>query len=133
MSESDDTLFPSHVHVHEHEHTCIHAVQSIPSPKESKINSKNEKRKKKRNTSLLPLPNPLITGPDNRMGYGCSGPASGPATGSRGPSGRIFFFFGPFLRGNRFYIKVMYQKMLSIAKSASVVGVVVVVGGDTKF
>jgi hypothetical protein len=35
-------------------------------------------------TSLLPRPNPLITGPDNRTGKGGSGPASGPATGSRG-------------------------------------------------
>ena len=40
-------------------------------------------------TSLLPLPNPLMTGPDNLMGNGGSGPAFGPATGSRGPSGRI--------------------------------------------
>jgi hypothetical protein len=40
-------------------------------------------------TSLLPRPKPLMTGPERRMGYGGSGPASGPATGSRGPSGRI--------------------------------------------
>lgn len=40
-------------------------------------------------TSLLPRPKPLITGPDRRTGYGCSGPLSGPATGSRGPSGRM--------------------------------------------
>lgn len=37
-------------------------------------------------TSLLPRPNPLITGPDKRMGYGASGPSSGPATVSRGLS-----------------------------------------------
>lgn len=46
-----------------------------------------------RHTSLLPRPNPLITGPDNRTGYGLSGPASGPATGSRGLSGRILILF----------------------------------------
>jgi hypothetical protein len=40
-------------------------------------------------TSLLPRPKPLITGPDNRMGNGAIGPASGPATGSRGLSGLI--------------------------------------------
>ena len=40
-------------------------------------------------TSLLPLPKPLITGPDSLIGNGDSGPESGPATGSRGPSGRI--------------------------------------------
>src|SRR2546423_9187347 len=40
-------------------------------------------------TSLLPRPNPLITGPDSLIGKGGSGPESGPATGSRGPSGRI--------------------------------------------
>lgn len=34
-------------------------------------------------TSLLPRPNPLITGPDSLMGKGGSG-ESGPATGSRG-------------------------------------------------
>lgn len=46
-------------------------------------------------TSLLPRPNPLITGPDRRTGYGGSGPLSGPATGSRGPSGRMARFGGP--------------------------------------
>ena len=40
-------------------------------------------------TSLLPRPNPLITGPDRRMGYGDDGPESGPVTGSRGVSGRM--------------------------------------------
>jgi len=40
-------------------------------------------------TSLLPLPNPLMTGPDSRIGNGGSGPLSGPATGSRGLSGLI--------------------------------------------
>ena len=44
-------------------------------------------------TSLLPLPKPLITDPDNLMGNGDSGPPSGPATGSRVPSGRILFAF----------------------------------------
>lgn len=42
-------------------------------------------------TSLLPLPNPLMTVPSNHRGKGCSGPSSGPAVGSRGPSGRIVF------------------------------------------
>lgn len=40
-------------------------------------------------TSLLPRPKPLMTGPHILIGKGCSGPESGPATGSRGPSGRI--------------------------------------------
>ena len=40
-------------------------------------------------TSLLPLPKPLITGPRSLIGNGGSGPDSGPAYGSRGPSGRI--------------------------------------------
>lgn len=40
-------------------------------------------------TSLLPRPNPVMTGPDSLIGKGASGPESGPATGSRGPSGRI--------------------------------------------
>lgn len=40
-------------------------------------------------TSLLPLPKPLITFPSSRSGKGGSGPLSGPATGSRGPSGRM--------------------------------------------
>jgi hypothetical protein len=41
-------------------------------------------------TSLLPLPKPLITGPESLIGNGASGPESGPANGSRAPSGRIF-------------------------------------------
>lgn len=41
-------------------------------------------------TSLLPLPNPLITGPARRIGYGASGPFSGPTTRSR-------CLFGPIL------------------------------------
>lgn len=45
-------------------------------------------------TSLLPLPNPLITGPESRIGNGGSGPVLGPATGSRGPEGRILSLFG---------------------------------------
>ncbi|KAG5289358.1 hypothetical protein I7I48_08670 [Histoplasma ohiense] len=40
-------------------------------------------------SSLLPLPKPLMTGPESLMGYGGAGPESGPATGSRGPPGRI--------------------------------------------
>lgn len=40
-------------------------------------------------TSLLPRPNPLITGPDSLMGKGGSG-ESGPATGSRGLDMTIF-------------------------------------------
>jgi len=40
-------------------------------------------------TSLLPLPNPLITLPSSLRGNGASGPLSGPAVESRGPSGRI--------------------------------------------
>jgi hypothetical protein len=40
-------------------------------------------------TSLLPRPNPLITLPSSLIGNGVSGPLSGPAVGSRGPSGRI--------------------------------------------
>lgn len=42
-------------------------------------------------TSLLPLPNPFTTVPFTRSGKGGSGPASGPATGGRGASGRIVF------------------------------------------
>lgn len=38
-------------------------------------------------TSLLPLPKPLMTFPSSRRGKGGAGPASGPATRSRGPSG----------------------------------------------
>lgn len=34
-------------------------------------------------TSLLPRPNPLITGPEIRMGKGGSGPESGPTTSGR--------------------------------------------------
>jgi hypothetical protein len=45
-------------------------------------------------TSLLPLPNPLITFPSSLSGKGASGPESGPAVGSRGPSGRMVFVFG---------------------------------------
>lgn len=33
--------------------------------------------------SLLPLPNPLVTSPCNLIGYGVSGPASGPARSGR--------------------------------------------------
>jgi hypothetical protein len=40
-------------------------------------------------TSLLPRPKPLMTGPESLIGKGATGPESGPATGSRGPSGRI--------------------------------------------
>ena len=43
-------------------------------------------------TSLLPLPKPLTTLPFNFSGKGGSGPASGPATGSRGLSGRMLCF-----------------------------------------
>lgn len=42
-------------------------------------------------TSLLPLPKPLITGPESFIGNGDLGPDSGPATGSRGPARRILF------------------------------------------
>lgn len=47
----------------------------------------NEQPKERSHTSLLPLPNPLITLPSSRRGNGASGPLSGPAVGSRGPSG----------------------------------------------
>lgn len=50
---------------------------------------KIDKQSRQRRTSLLPLPKPLMTGPDSLIGNGGSGPPSGPATGSRGPSGRI--------------------------------------------
>ena len=33
--------------------------------------------------SLLPLPNPLVTSPCNLIGYGVSGPVSGPASSGR--------------------------------------------------
>jgi hypothetical protein len=46
-----------------------------------------------KHTSLLPLPNPLITLPSSLSGKGASGPESGPAVGSRGPSGRMVFVF----------------------------------------
>lgn len=36
-------------------------------------------------TSLLPRPNPLITGPCNLIGNGSSGPLSGPAYNSLSP------------------------------------------------
>ena len=39
-------------------------------------------------TSLLPLPKPLTTGPDNRIGKGGEGPVDGPATGERARGGR---------------------------------------------
>ena len=42
-------------------------------------------------TSLLPRPNPLMTGPCILTGNGDSGPESGPAKVSRGPSGRILW------------------------------------------
>jgi hypothetical protein len=48
-----------------------------------------EKQSERSSTSLLPRPNPLMTGPESLIGNGGSGPESGPATGSRGPSGRI--------------------------------------------
>lgn len=47
----------------------------------------NEQPKERSHTSLLPRPNPLITLPSSRRGNGASGPLSGPAVGSRGPSG----------------------------------------------
>lgn len=34
-------------------------------------------------TSLLPLPKPLITGPDRRIGKGSCGPESGPVVEGR--------------------------------------------------
>ena len=52
---------------------------------QSEEHSSNEKNKQ--HTSLLPLPNPLITLPSSLRGNGASGPLSGPAVGSRGPSG----------------------------------------------
>lgn len=51
-----------------------------------KKQAKNKCTNHHEHTSLLPRPNPLITGPDKRIGNGASGPASGPATGSRGLS-----------------------------------------------
>lgn len=47
-------------------------------------------------TSLLPRPNPLITGPERRMGNGVSGPESGPETGGRGVEDGISFFLSSF-------------------------------------
>lgn len=47
-------------------------------------------------TSLLPRPNPLITGPERRMGNGVSGPESGPETGGRGVEDGISFFLFSF-------------------------------------
>ena len=41
------------------------------------------------NTSFEPRPNPFTTFPFSFSGYGGSGPASGPVTGSRWPSGRM--------------------------------------------
>ena len=40
-------------------------------------------------TSALPLPKPFTMSPLSFTGKGASGPDSGPATGSRGPSGRM--------------------------------------------
>lgn len=56
----------------------------------------DKKKKNEQHTSLLPLPNPLITGPSRRIGKGGSGPLSGPATGSRGVSGRRIFLSTSF-------------------------------------
>lgn len=39
-------------------------------------------------TSFDPRPNPLIMGPESRMGKGASGPAGGPANAGRSFSGR---------------------------------------------
>lgn len=47
---------------------------------------KKEKKSGQQLTSLLPRPNPLITGPCNLMGNGDSGPLSGPANCSRSRS-----------------------------------------------
>jgi hypothetical protein len=49
--------------------------------------TKAQSNEEQTHTSLLPRPNPLITLPSSLSGNGFSGPLSGPAVGSRGPSG----------------------------------------------
>jgi hypothetical protein len=75
-SESDDRKVASDT-------MCL-----LASDREKEIDEQY-KNGKSIHTSLLPRPNPLITLPSSLIGNGVSGPLSGPAVGSRGPSGRI--------------------------------------------
>lgn len=71
---------------------CVQIDDDVKGGKEKRPDQRTgQENENLTRTSLLPRPNPLITFPSNLSGKGVSGPLSGPAVGSRGPSGRIDF------------------------------------------